>query len=75
MSKKQVWVSPNPDGWWRVHKPWDKRDIVHLDRKDDAVNRAREIAKNQANELKIQNKDWKISQSNSYWRDPFPPRW
>lgn len=31
------------------------------------------IAKKQEVELKIQNKDWKISQANSYWRDSFPP--
>lgn len=74
MSKKQVWVSPNPDGGWRIHKPGDKRDIVHTDRKDEAIERAREIAKNQASELKIQNMDGKISESNSYWNDPFPPR-
>lgn len=73
-NKKQVWVSPNSDGWWRVHKPGDKRDIIHSDNKQDAVEKAREIARNQATELRIQGKDWKIIQSNSYWRDPFPPR-
>ncbi len=66
MSKKQVWVSPKPDGGWRVHKPGDKRDIVHSDNKQAAVEKAREIAKNQQDELKIQNRDGKTSQSNSY---------
>jgi hypothetical protein len=74
MSKKQVWVSPVSNGGWRVHKPGDKRDITHTENKTEAINKARDIAKNQKTELRIQNKDGKISESNSYGRDPFPPR-
>lgn len=74
MNKKQVWVSPKEGWWWRVHKSWSQRDSIHVQTKDEAVKKARNIAKNQEVELKIQNKDWKISESNSYWRDPFPPR-
>lgn len=74
MSKKQIWVSPKPNGGWRVHSPKADRDIVHLASKADAVSRARDIAKKHAGELKVQNKSGQISQSNSYGRDPFPPR-
>lgn len=74
MPNKQVWVSPNPSWGWRVYKPGDKRDIVHIDNKQEAMNRAREIARNQEAELKVQNRDGKISQSNSYGKDPFPPK-
>lgn len=74
MSKKQVWVSPSSNGGWRVHSPNASRDTAHIDNKAEAVDVAREIAKNQAAELRIQNKDGKISESNSYGRDPFPPR-
>ena len=74
MKGKQVWVSPKDWWWWRVHKPWAERDSVHTQNKAEAIEKAKVIAKNQEAELKIQNKDWKISQSNSYWRDPFPPR-
>lgn len=73
MSKKQVWVSPDSNGGWRVHKPWDKRDIAHIENKDQALKRAIEIAKNQEAELRVQKKDGKIHIANSYWRDPFPP--
>ncbi len=74
MSKKQVWVSPKADGGWRVHSSGAKRDVAHIDNKAKAVEKAREIAKNQATELKVQRKDGRISESNSYGRDPFPPR-
>lgn len=75
MNRKQVWVSPNSKKWgWRIHKPWDSRDIIHLDNKKEAVEKAKEIAMNQKAELITQKKDWKIWERNSYGRDPFPPR-
>lgn len=74
MWNKQLWVSPNPSWWWRVHKPWSKRDSVHQQTKEQALESAREIAKNQKRELIVQKKNWKIAMRNSYWRDPFPPR-
>ncbi len=42
----QVWVSPNPDGGWRVHNAGSQRDSAHTDTKAQAVDRAREIAQN-----------------------------
>lgn len=73
-SQKQVWVSPNPTGWWRVHKPWAIRDSIHTQTKEEAVKRAKEIAKRHKAELIAQKKDGKIAMRNSYGRDPFPPR-
>lgn len=75
MSTKQVWVSPKESGGWRVHNPNNDRDSIHTQTKQEAVNAAKTIAQNQRAELKIQWKDWKIQEANSYWRDPFPPRW
>jgi frataxin-like iron-binding protein CyaY len=72
--KKQVWVSPKQGGGWRVHQTDTKRDSVHVDNKADAVKRAVDIAKRNAAELRVQNKDGKISQANTYGRDPFPPK-
>ena len=74
MTQKQVWVSPGESGWWRVHQPWAQRDSIHTQNKQEAVQKATEIARNQRADTKIQNKDWRISWWNSYWRDPFPPR-
>jgi len=61
MNAKQVWTSPNSGDGWKVHKPGDKRDIAHFETKKEAVQKAREVAQNQGLELKIQNKDGKIS--------------
>lgn len=73
-NRKQIWVSPNWDGWWRVHREWSQRDSAHATTKVDAMKKASDIAKNQWLELKIQNKDWKIAMGNSYGWDPFPPK-
>lgn len=74
MKTKQVWVSPDSKGGWRVHQPNAKRDSAHVENKAPAIKRATEIAKNIWAELKIQNMDGKISQSNSHGNDPCPPR-
>lgn len=76
MTTNQIRVSPDSKNWWRrVHQPWNNRDSVHTPTKQEAINRAQEIARNQNLETKVQNKDWTISGGNSYWKDPFPPRW
>ncbi len=69
----QIWVSPNSNGGWRVHKANAKRDSSDPYKKQ-AILKATQIARNQRSELKVQNKDGKISQSNSFGRDPFPPK-
>ncbi len=71
---KQIRVSPSWDKWWRVHKPWSQRDIIHTGTKVEAIKQAESIARNQKLETKIQNKNWKISGLNSYWNDPYPPK-
>lgn len=56
-AQKQVWVSPNPSGGWRVHKPGAARDSIHSQTKEEAIQRAKEIAERQRQELIIQKKD------------------
>lgn len=46
----------------------------YFDRKDDAVDRGREISRNQGTELVIHNTDGKISRSDSHGKDPCPPK-
>lgn len=64
----------NPSGGWRKHKPWDKRDIIHLQNRDEAISKAREILKRYKEEIKLIPKHIILASRNSYWRDPFPPR-
>ena len=75
MSKnKQIWVSPNPKGWWKVHKPGGKKSIANTETKEEAKKIAEDIARNQKLETKIQKKDGTIQWWNSYGNDPHPPK-
>jgi len=67
-------VVPNPNGGWDVKKGGGKRTSSHHDTKQDAIDRGREISRNQGTELRIHNKDGKIGQSDSHGNDPFPPK-
>ena len=75
--RKTVWVSPNPNWWWREHKRW-KNDIDLISPREWCVERAREIARTQEEEIEkqtlLKGKWFIIWLWNSYWRDPFPPR-
>jgi hypothetical protein len=67
-------VVPNPEGGWDVKRGGAERASGHFDKKQDAVDAAREISRNQGTELKIHNKDGKISNSDSHGNDPNPPK-
>ena len=69
---KRVWISTNPNGWWRKHNPW-KRDYIELQSKEESLAKAREIVEATRIELERQKIEGKIA-SHGYWRDPFPPR-
>ncbi|RUQ31728.1 MAG: DUF2188 domain-containing protein [Candidatus Competibacteraceae bacterium] len=66
-------VVPNPNGGWDIKKGGGEKSIKHTDTKQDAVDIARQISKNQQSELVIHNKDGKISQKDSHGNDPCPP--
>lgn len=66
-------VVPNPDGGWDVRRGGAIRAFVHRDTKQEAVDRARTISRNQQTELRIHNKDGRISRSDSHGNDPNPP--
>lgn len=71
---KQIRVSPNRNGGWKVKQPDNVRASLVTDTKAQAIDRAQQIARNQWLETKIQNLDWRIAWWNSYGKDPFPPR-
>lgn len=74
MTRIQVWISSKKNGGWRVHKPEDQKDLLHLKTKEEAFARAVEIAKNHNAVLAVQKKNGTISSRKAYARDPFPPR-
>ncbi len=67
-------VVPNPSGGWDVKRGGGERASGHFATKAQAVDRGREISRNQGTELRIHNLDGRISSSDSHGNDPNPPR-
>ena len=61
-------------GDWKVARGGADRAAGRFDTKQEAIDAAREISRNQGTELKIHNKDGKIAQSDSHGKDPLPPK-
>lgn len=74
MPRKTEHVVHNPDGGWDVKPGGGQRASNHYDKKSDAFEKAREIAKNNERELIIHKKDGKIQKTRSYGNDPCPPK-
>jgi len=74
MGPKSHHVVPNSKGGWDVKRGGAEKSSGHFDKKQDAVERAREISINQGTELRIHNRDGKIARADSHGNDPFPPR-
>jgi len=67
-------VVPSSDGGWDIKRGGASRASAHFNTKQEAVNRGREISRNQGTELRIHNLDGKISGSDSHGNDPCPPK-
>jgi hypothetical protein len=67
-------VVPNPNGGWDVRRGGAERASGHFDTKAQAVERGRDISRNQATELRIHNRNGPIASSDSHGNDPTPPR-
>lgn len=67
-------VVPNPNGGWDVTRGGSSRASSHHDTKQEAIDRGREISRNQSTEFRIHNRDGRIAQSDSHGNDPIPPR-
>ena len=73
-TRKEHHVVPNSEGGWDIKKAGGEKSIKHLPTKEEAVNIAREISKNQGTELVIHGKKGKIQRKDSHGHDPFPPK-
>lgn len=71
---KQHHVVPNPNGGWDVKKNGSERASVHTTTKQEAVDKGREISKNQGSEFVIHSKTGQIQQKDSHGNDTFPPK-
>jgi len=74
MAGKSHHVVPNKDGGWDIKKGGGKKSIKNFSNKQEAVDKAREISKNQKSELVIHKKDGKIQNKDSHGNDPCPPK-
>lgn len=66
-------VVPNGNGGWDIKRGGGQKSIKHTKTKQEAIDIAREISRNQGTELRIHNLDGKIANSDSHGKVPFPP--
>jgi uncharacterized protein YdaT len=62
------------EGKWAVRGERNERVTEVFETQREAIDRAREIARNQDSELLIHGEDGRIRARDSYGNDPFPPR-
>jgi len=62
------------EGGWQVKGEGNSRATVVTDTKQQSVDIAREISRNQQSELIIHNRNGQIGQKDSHGHDPFPPK-
>lgn len=72
--KKNQHVTTHPSGGWQVKGEGNVRATARTTTQKDAINIAREIARNQGSELVIHRPDGRIRAKDSHGKDPFPPR-
>lgn len=73
MAGKNQHVVPHQDGWAVKGAGNQKATSVHQTQ-EQAVNAAREIARNQQSELLIHRPDGRIRDKDSFGTDTFPPK-
>lgn len=73
MSKKNQHVVPHEDGWAVKGAGNQRATSVHTTQAD-AIQEAKQIAKNQQSEMLIHGRDGQIRERNSYGNDPYPPK-
>lgn len=73
MSRNQH-VTPHKDGGWQVKGEGNTKATVRTDTQAEAIQRAREISRNQQTELFVHGKNGRIRGRDSYGNDPFPPK-
>lgn len=70
---KNQHVTPK-NGKWQVKGAGNERATGIFDTQKEAINHARDIAKNQETELFIHGRDGRIRDRDSYGNDPHPPK-
>jgi hypothetical protein len=75
MSKKRDYhVVPSPRGGWTIRREGLERANGVFDRKSDAMEYARRLARDSQSEMIVHRRDGRITDSIVYGKDPRPPR-
>ena len=72
--KRDYHVTPHPDGGWQVKREGGERASSRHQTQGDAAKQARHQAKRDRVEVVIHRPDGTIRDSDSYGRDPHPPK-
>jgi len=70
VAKKDQHVVPTPDGKWGVRGEGNDRLTRRTDTQGEAIDAAKEIAKNKGSEVVIHRRDGRIRDKDSYGKDP-----
>jgi len=70
---KNQHVVKRPNGW-AVKGAGNERDTKLAPTQREAIEKAREISKNQQSEIIIHGRNGRIRERNSYGKDPYPPK-
>lgn len=73
MGKNQH-VTPHPDGGWQVKGAGNSRATVRTETQKEAIDIARDIARNQESELFFHGENGRIRERDSHGHDPYPPK-
>jgi hypothetical protein len=73
MTKRNQHVVPRNDGW-AVKGAGAERATVVVNTQQEAIDRARNIARNQGTELLIHGRDGRIRERDSHGKAEFPPK-
>ncbi len=74
MAGKNQYIVPADDDRWGVRGEGNSRLTETFRTQREAIERGREIARNEGSELRIQGEDGKFREAWSYGNDPFPPK-
>lgn len=72
--KKNVHVVPHPEGGWATKREQGDRASSRHPTQSEAIDRGREIARNNQVDVVIHGRDGRIRGGDSHGNDPFPPR-
>lgn len=73
MASKNQHVTPRPDGNWQIKAEKALRATAVTRTQREAIQIARDIARNQKSEIVIHRSDGRIRARDSHGGDPYPP--